>query len=104
MVAASRSANQISRHSRLRREHVSGRWNSSNTAVRRGGVLHSAGDVGKETPKKQRKTTLAEIAHRLGRKALADVAASAKPDTLYRWFRELLAKKFDGSRFRKSLG
>jgi len=50
------------------------------------------------------KTTLAEIGHRLGRKALADVAASAKPDTLYRWYRELIAKKFDGSRFRKSLG
>jgi len=28
------------------------------------------------------KTTLAEIAHRLGRKALAEVAAAAKPDTL----------------------
>jgi putative transposase len=27
------------------------------------------------------KLTLAEIAHRLGRKALADVAASVKPDT-----------------------
>jgi len=50
------------------------------------------------------KTTLAEIGHRLGRKALADVAASAKPDTLYRWYRELIAKKFDGSRVRKSLG
>ena len=50
------------------------------------------------------KTTLAEIAHRLGRKALSDVAAAAKPDTLLRWYRELIAKKFDGSRFRKSLG
>ncbi len=39
------------------------------------------------------KTTLAEIGHRLGRKALADVAASAKPDTLYRWYRELIAKR-----------
>ena len=28
------------------------------------------------------KATLAEIAHRPGRKALADVAAAAKPDTL----------------------
>ena len=50
------------------------------------------------------KTTLAEIAHRLGRKALADVAAVAKPDTLLRWYRELIAKKFDGSKFRKSVG
>jgi putative transposase len=50
------------------------------------------------------KTTLAEIAHRLGRKALADVAAAVKPDTLLHWYRELIAKKFDGSKFRKSLG
>ena len=50
------------------------------------------------------KTTLAEIAHRLGRKALADVAAAAKPDMLLRWYRELIAKKFDGSKFRKSAG
>jgi len=50
------------------------------------------------------KATLAEIAKRLGRKALADVAAAAKPDTLLRWYRELIGKKFDGSRFRKSEG
>src|SRR5260370_29117438 len=50
------------------------------------------------------KATLAEIAHRLGRNALADVAATAKPDTLFRWYRELIAKKFDGSKFRKSSG
>ncbi len=50
------------------------------------------------------KTTLAEIGHRLGRKALADVAASAKPDTLFRWYRELIAKKFDGSKFRNAWG
>jgi len=50
------------------------------------------------------KATLAEIAKRLGRKALADVAAAAKPDTLLRWYRELIGKKFDGSRFRKSVG
>src|ERR1041384_2484200 len=50
------------------------------------------------------KTTLAEIALRLGRKALQDVASAAKPDTLLRWYRELIAKKFDGSRYRKSWG
>jgi putative transposase len=50
------------------------------------------------------KATLSEIAHRLGRKALTDVAAAAKPDTLLRWYRELIAKKFDGSRLRKSVG
>jgi putative transposase len=50
------------------------------------------------------KATLAEIAKRLGRKALADIAAVAKPDTSLRWYRELIAKKFDGSRFRRSVG
>src|SRR5437763_981096 len=50
------------------------------------------------------KITLAEIAKLLGRKGLADIAAAAKPDTLLRWYRELIAKKFDGSRFRKTVG
>jgi putative transposase len=40
------------------------------------------------------KATLAEIAHRLGRKALKEVAAAAKPDTLLAWYRKLIAKKF----------
>jgi hypothetical protein len=43
------------------------------------------------------KTTLTEIAHRLGCKALGDVASAAKPEILLRWYRELIAKKFDGS-------
>jgi len=50
------------------------------------------------------KTTLGEIAHRLGRRALEDVAATAKPDTILSWYRKLLANKFDGSKFRRSLG
>jgi putative transposase len=50
------------------------------------------------------KATLAEIAHRLGRKALEELAAVAKPDTLLAWYRELIANKFDGSKFRKSRG
>ena len=37
------------------------------------------------------KATLAEIAHRLGRKALKEVAAAAKPDTLLAWYRKLIA-------------
>ena len=36
------------------------------------------------------KATLAEIAHRLGRKALAEVAVAAKPDTIRGWFRKLV--------------
>ena len=50
------------------------------------------------------KVTLAEIAHRLGRKALEDVAATAKPDTILGWYRKLVANKFDGSRFRRRIG
>jgi putative transposase len=50
------------------------------------------------------KATLAEIAHRLGRKALAEVAVAAKPDTILGWFRKLVARKFDGWRLRRSLG
>src|SRR5262245_47689266 len=50
------------------------------------------------------KVTLAEIAHRLGRMALEDVAATAKPDTILGWYRKLIANKFNGSRFRKRVG
>jgi hypothetical protein len=35
---------------------------------------------------------------------LAEVAVAAKPDTILRWFRKLVAHKFDGSRCRKSVG
>jgi hypothetical protein len=45
------------------------------------------------------KATLAEIAQRLGRKVLEELAAVAKPDTLLAWHRKLIANKFDGSRF-----
>jgi hypothetical protein len=47
------------------------------------------------------KATLAEIAHRLGRKALEEVASTAQPDTILGWYRKLIANKFDGSRFRQ---
>jgi hypothetical protein len=50
------------------------------------------------------KTTLAEIAHRLGRKALEGVAATAQPDTILGWYRKLIAKKFDGSKSRRRVG
>src|ERR1700731_1386824 len=50
------------------------------------------------------KATLAKIAHRLGRKALEEFAAVARPDTLLAWYRKLIANKFDGSKFRKSWG
>src|SRR6202162_3645471 len=44
--------------------------------------------------------TLAEIAKRLGRKALKDIARVAKPDTILAWYRRLVAQKFDGARRR----
>jgi len=50
------------------------------------------------------KATLAEIAKRLGRPALAQIASVAKPDTILAWFRELIAKKFDGSKQRGARG
>ena len=52
----------------------------------------------------EEKVTLAEIAHRLGRVALEDVAATAKPDTILGWYRKLIANKFAGSKFRRSVG
>jgi putative transposase len=50
------------------------------------------------------RTTLAEFAHRLGRRALEDVAATAKPDTILGCYRKLIANKFDGSKFRRRVG
>ena len=46
------------------------------------------------------KATLAEIVHRLGRNALDELAAAARPEMA--WYRKLIAKKFDGSMYRKS--
>ena len=48
--------------------------------------------------------TLAEIAHRLGRRALEDIANTAKPDTIMGWYRKLIARKFDGSKARRYPG
>src|SRR5437660_5588884 len=42
------------------------------------------------------RATLGEIAHRLGRKALGEVANVARPDTILAWYRKLVARKFDG--------
>jgi hypothetical protein len=50
------------------------------------------------------KVTLAEIAHRLGREALENLAATANPDTMLGWYRKFIANKFDESRFRRRAG
>jgi putative transposase len=47
---------------------------------------------------------LGEIGHRLGRKALIDVATIARPDTILGWYRKLVARKFDGSKARRYPG
>jgi hypothetical protein len=50
------------------------------------------------------KKTLADIGYRLGRKALEDVANTARPDTILGWYRRLVARKFDGSKARRYPG
>ena len=50
------------------------------------------------------RSALAEIGKRLGRKALAQVASVAKPDTILAWYRKLIAHKFDGSQYRRYPG
>jgi hypothetical protein len=50
------------------------------------------------------RVTLAEIAHRLDRKALEDVAKSEKSDIILGWYRKLIARKFDGSKSHRHPG
>ena len=50
------------------------------------------------------RATLGEIGHRLGRKVLGEVANVARPDTILAWYRKLVARKFDGSKARRSRG
>jgi transposase InsO family protein len=47
---------------------------------------------------------LAALAHPLGRKRLQDIATLVTPDTLLRWYKRLIAQKFDGSMHRQQLG
>jgi putative transposase len=46
---------------------------------------------------------LATMGKKLGKKALEEVAAIVKPDTILAWHRKLVAKTFDGSQQRKAL-
>ena len=45
---------------------------------------------------------LAEAAKRLGRKALRELDPLVTPDTLLRWYRSLVARKYDGTARRGS--
>jgi len=47
---------------------------------------------------------LAKIGKQIGLKALKEIACIVKPETILEWFRRLIAKKFDGSEFRKKVG
>jgi putative transposase len=47
---------------------------------------------------------LAALAHPLGRQRLKQLATLATPDTLMRWYKRLIADKFDGSKKRRTLG
>src|SRR5215470_15197092 len=47
---------------------------------------------------------LAALAHPLGRKRLKDVATLVTPETLLRWYKRLIAQKFDGSTQRHQVG
>jgi hypothetical protein len=50
------------------------------------------------------RTCLAGIGKRLGRKALEGLSAIVQPDTILAWHRRLVARKFDGSAYRKGPG
>jgi transposase len=50
------------------------------------------------------RTTLPELGQRLGKKVLADIATVVKPETILAWHRTLIARKFDGSKRRRSPG
>jgi hypothetical protein len=51
-----------------------------------------------------KRSTLAEIGKRIGRKTLQEIACVAKPDTILAWYRRLIACKFDGSKCREYPG
>ena len=50
------------------------------------------------------RATLGEIGRRLGRKLLGELANVAQPDTILAWYRKLVARKFDGSKERRTPG
>jgi len=55
-------------------------------------------------PSDAERARLGEIGHRLGRKTLGEVANAALPDTILTWYRRLVARKFDGSKVRRTPG
>ncbi|MEN6385763.1 MAG: hypothetical protein ABFD79_11280, partial [Phycisphaerales bacterium] len=49
----------------------------------------------------QQRRTLAVLAKKISRKALDEICCVFSPDTILRWHRELIARKYDGSKNRK---
>ena len=47
---------------------------------------------------------LAKLGKRIGLKALKEISCIVEPETILKWFSKLVAKKFDGSSYRKTFG
>jgi hypothetical protein len=58
----------------------------------------------KQSFSNEERARLAKLGRRLGRKALADIGCIVKRDTILKCFRDLVAKKFDGSKNRSCPG
>ena len=54
--------------------------------------------------KDEERRQLATIGKKLGRKALEAIATIVKPDTILRWHAKLVARKFDGSSYHRTVG
>ena len=54
--------------------------------------------------KDEERRQLATIGKKLGRRALEAIATIVKPDTILRWHTKLVARKFDGSSCRRTVG
>ena len=54
--------------------------------------------------KDEERRKLATVGKHLGRKALETIATIVKPATVLRWHADLVARKFDGSRYRRLPG
>ena len=60
--------------------------------------------TGRISLKDEERRELATIGKQLGRKALEAIATIVKPDTILRWHAKLVARKFDGSSYRRTTG
>ena len=54
--------------------------------------------------KDEERRQLATIGKKLGQRALEAIATIVKPDTILRWHAKLVARKFDGSSYHRTVG